>query len=408
MRCTYCGAVIPDGMLRCEKCGTEVQIVPDYNPLDDVLAQQVKGSIDGSTRPLDYYENEEYQRAVARTDQRAKPSQPVKQKRQPTQRELRQEAEERRRQQLARKKAIRKRRRQRRLIILSFILVVACVLGFIFYQNSYQGLVRKGNNAFAQKDYTSATDYYNRAEKKNSSRPEAYTGLANVLVAQDSTEDAEALFLTAIDSQPSNADLYEACIQFYTDTEQMTKISILIDGCDDDTVLSALSDYVSDVPEFSLTEGDYTEVQEVSLSSDGESIYYTTDSTDPTTDSTEYSGAIQLSEGENVIKAISLNKKGIPSLVQTKVYNIEIPVADAPAVTPSTGQYDTATNISINVPEGYTAYYTLDGSAPNAASIQYTEPIDMPVGQTIFSAVLINAQGKSTQVTKRNYMLEYE
>ncbi len=27
----------------CPICGAEVQIVPDYNPLDDVLAQEVKG-----------------------------------------------------------------------------------------------------------------------------------------------------------------------------------------------------------------------------------------------------------------------------------------------------------------------------------------------------------------------------
>ncbi len=47
MRCTHCGAMIPDDMLYCPECHMEVQIVPDYNPLEDVLAQEVKGSIEG-------------------------------------------------------------------------------------------------------------------------------------------------------------------------------------------------------------------------------------------------------------------------------------------------------------------------------------------------------------------------
>ena len=46
MRCTHCNAIIPEGWMRCPRCGKEVQIVPDYNPLDDVLTQEVKGSVE--------------------------------------------------------------------------------------------------------------------------------------------------------------------------------------------------------------------------------------------------------------------------------------------------------------------------------------------------------------------------
>ena len=59
MRCTNCGYEIPDGELYCKRCGREIRIVPDYNPLDDVLAAQVKGGIDGGERPLDDYDYEQ-------------------------------------------------------------------------------------------------------------------------------------------------------------------------------------------------------------------------------------------------------------------------------------------------------------------------------------------------------------
>ena len=44
MRCTHCGADIPEGMLICPDCRNEVQMVPDYNPLEDVLVREVRGS----------------------------------------------------------------------------------------------------------------------------------------------------------------------------------------------------------------------------------------------------------------------------------------------------------------------------------------------------------------------------
>mgnify|MGYP004476926919 len=42
MRCRYCGYRIPEGKLYCENCGREVRIVPDYNPLDDMLTAEIK------------------------------------------------------------------------------------------------------------------------------------------------------------------------------------------------------------------------------------------------------------------------------------------------------------------------------------------------------------------------------
>ena len=52
MICTRCGAEFSDDRMICPVCGAEVQIVPDYNPLDDVLAQEVRGSVEGATRQI--------------------------------------------------------------------------------------------------------------------------------------------------------------------------------------------------------------------------------------------------------------------------------------------------------------------------------------------------------------------
>ena len=41
MKCRYCKAEIPEGELYCKKCGREVQIVPDYNPLEEKIKDLV-------------------------------------------------------------------------------------------------------------------------------------------------------------------------------------------------------------------------------------------------------------------------------------------------------------------------------------------------------------------------------
>ena len=96
----------------------------------------------------------------------------------------------------------------------------------------------------------------------------------------------------------------------------------------------------------------------------------------------------------------------MPSAIGKKTYTVEFPVEDAPAVSPSTGQYDEAVPIEVKVPEGYTAYYTTDGTDPTTASTKYTGPIDMPKGETLFKVVLVNGKGRMSGITTRNYMYD--
>ena len=437
MRCTHCGANIPDDQLICPVCGAEVQIVPDYNPLEDVLARKVKGSVAGATRQIqaDVVRRQnvsQNQQNRNRQNQRSNPNstrvlsqaeldkvreerreqlrrQRAKRQlqktdakryqdaRQSTENLRRTSTESRRLQQIKKQEAARKKRQK--LLTVFFLLILLVGVGiYIGYQNSYTGMIKKGNAALQNSNYTSAENYFNRAIIKDKSKAEAYTGLANI-------------YVNALETQPSNVNLYKAAVKFYEKTEQPNKISDLLQDCEDKNVLSAMNDYVSSAPEFSLKEGTYDEVQQVTLTSaTGGTIYYTTDGSDPTESSTEYKEAVLLqSEGDTEIRAIAVNKKGIPSAVSSAKYSIEFPLVDAPAVSPSTGQYSTATQITITVPDGYTAYYTMDGSTPTASSEKYTDPIDMPENsQTTFSAILVNDKnGKATEVTTRNYITTY-
>lgn len=290
------------------------------------------------------------------------------------------------------------------------VLLLVVAVGVLLYQNSYTGRVKKGYRLLNAAEYDNALAVFEKAASGNKRKSEAYTGMAEVYIAQKDLDKAEEVFTVQIADQPSNAEIYQAAIEFYLETKQEEKVSPLLNACTSDQVLNTLSEYVSDVPEFSMDETEtYDDVQALELTGSGKAIYYTTDGSDPTTSSTKYTGPIKIEEGETEVRAISVNKKGIPSLVESKTYKVEFPIADAPAVTPSTGQYSRAQSISVVVPDKYEAYYTTDGSDPdpqnNSATQKYTGPITMPYGSTIFSFVLQDQKGRLSDITRRNYEL---
>lgn len=399
MKCRYCKAEIPDGELYCSKCGNEVCIVPDYNPLDDMLTAQIKvgmttSDVRGTSKRRDTDSGRYRDTASGRN------------RNQDTAGRSRAEREKRRKQ-AEKKKAVLKKKRRRLLMILAGILAVIVILCVVIYQNSYNGVMNKGNKAYKHQEYEEAATYYKKAIGKNEKKADAYIGLSEVYVAQKKIDEAENLFLSTIEKQPGNADIYEACIGFYLDTKQNTEIPLLLEEASE-RVIEKLAEYIIDGPEYSLDDSEvYDDVQQLTLTSDEAEIYYTIDGTDPTLQSTKHTKeGILLQEGENVIKAIAVNKKGVPSAVVEKTYVVEFPVEDAPAVSPSTGQYEKAMKIEVKVPDGYEAYYTMDGENPTTASKKYTGPIDMPEGETLFKVVLVNSKGRMSGITTRNYLRE--
>lgn len=467
MRCRYCGAEIPDGILYCEECGGEVQIVPDYNPLEDMLAAQVKEALKnsrrssgGGVRSRANAESGGYGRTAAfRSDSgrisggartaalrnssgrtgyvagsrtaalrdssgrtgyvagsrtaalrnssgRTGYMTDGRSRRYQSSTAMFQEEREEQRRQAKQRKAQKKKKRRKVLLILFFLAVLAAGVITALYLTSYAGIVYLGNRALGNGEYSKAEDYFHRAIEKDNKKADGYAGLSKVFIGQGDVNSAENLFLGVIAEQPDNAAVYEAAFEFYLDTKQPMGIPALLKDAGS-SVTDELSEYVVKEPEFSLDETEtYDDVQQLTLTSDEGEIHYTTDGTMPDTSSTVFTEPIQLDEGTNTIKAIAVNKEGIPSQTSEKEFTIEIPIEDAPAVSPSTGQYDSAREIEIKVPEGYSAYYTTDGTDPTTASMPYKKPIKMPKGETLFKAILVTKSGRVSGITTRNYVRE--
>ena len=152
-------------------------------------------------------------------------------------------------------------------------------------------------------------------------------------------------------------------------------------------------------PTFSPEEGAVTAGTEITISTttDGAKIYYTTDETTPTAESTFYDGAIAVTT-PTTIKAIAIKDDAVSS-VATASYTINV---TSPAFSLEGGSYLEGTKVTITS-AGNTIYYTTDGSTPTASSTQYTEPIAIAAGKKSYKAIAVDAYGNTSGVVTRTY-----
>jgi hypothetical protein len=141
-------------------------------------------------------------------------------------------------------------------------------------------------------------------------------------------------------------------------------------------------------PTFSPPGGTYSSSQNVALScsTDGATIRYTVDGSEPTSSSTVYSGPISVSSGTVTVKAKAFKDGMTDSDTASATYTISVEPAKvaAPTFSPSGGTYSSSQSVVLSCStSGATIRYTVDGSEPSASSTVYSSPISVGVTTTI-------------------------
>lgn len=183
-------------------------------------------------------------------------------------------------------------------------------------------------------------------------------------------------------------------------------------GMTDSAVVSGtyVIDYskvVTVVPD--ILSGTYSVPQNVvlSTSTDGADIYYTTDGTTPTQDSTLYVNPIRI-EGDNtttVVKAIAIKDGMKDSDVMTETYILDYSrVSDVEAV-PQAGSYAENKNVVLSTDEGATIYYTTDGSDPTTDSDVYSTSISVYCNGGIIKALATKEYMKDSNILTSEYTM---
>ena len=368
MKCKKCGNEVQRGNVFCSNCGAEVQIVPDYNELDETISKVIQD--EDSVKP----EFEE-----AQPQEEKKPAMDKK------------------------KKA---------LVIVGVIMaIVALVLIIsIFITNhqkdqsfSYQYDRAKGylDNDLPDK----ALEAITKALKVDKDNEQALLLLADIQIELKETEDATNTLLKVVGLYPENLDAYEKIIDLYAAQARYKDIAELEKNTTNEKAKLLFLGYVPVVPEFKTKPGTYDDTVILEIQSDSNSqIYYTTDGTSPIENGVAYTQEIELEPGKTVVKAVASNEFGIYSEEIEGEYVIELATPDKPVVSLASGTYDESKTIIITVPEGCKAYYTWDGATPTTKSLKYTGPFEIIEGNNVLSVIVVNEKGQSSDVARFNYI----
>ncbi|MFN7140177.1 MAG: chitobiase/beta-hexosaminidase C-terminal domain-containing protein, partial [Limisphaerales bacterium] len=143
--------------------------------------------------------------------------------------------------------------------------------------------------------------------------------------------------------------------------------------------------------------GTHADSVSVSMSAtNGATIRYTTDGTNPTADSRVYSSPLTVTSSGTIKAAAFLN--GAVSSVTTATFTVNItpPPVAAPVFSPNGGTFTDSVSVSLSsATVGATIRFTTDGSTPTAESRAYSSPLTVTASGTIRAAAFLNGVASS-------------
>ena len=366
MFCNKCGSEIADEQLFCPHCGHEINLVAEYDMMDDLMIQ-----------PDIVNELNEKQSNI-----------------------------------LAEKlKVILKQRNKEKtfLIMLSALVVSLISLFIVNYnknQNSADYQLKKAVEFYNTQKYKLSIERAKKAVELDNRNSSAYGILGDAYSSVSDYSNAKFAYEKAIEYETENENYYIKLFELYKNEGDFTKIKEWIENSPvKEELRKKYSMCYPKKPEIALESGVYNEIIKVVIhSQDGLRVFYSMDGSEPDEKSHIYKKAITLDkEGSHILKAVCMNEYGILSETVMNNYEIIYPIPDSPTVNPSTGRYNKGTLIKIITDEKCNAYSSWDGSIPTIHSSKYNLPIKMKKGKRIFTVVAINEYGKVSLPTVRSF-----
>lgn len=373
MFCVKCGGELKENQMFCPICGQVIQMVPDYNPLDDELSKHI-------------FENTESEPEVDSQMDTLPGNQP-------------------------REKTKSLSSHFQLVIVILLVLIVGSFLISIIFisvnkqrSNSYEYQIEKAYENEISENFDAAVDYAQRALVLKPSDYDAQILLAEIYYETGNMDNSKMILHEITAVHRDNPEPYGLLVSILQSEENYKELAEIGKTLRNPEIRELFEPYIVEEPEFSIKEGSYGhQIQLVLTTNEKNLVYYTVDNTHPTEDSILYEDSILLVEGKTTVRAVARNSLGLYSNEVKKTYTIKYPVPGVPNINPKSGIYKEPTQIDIFVPEGCEAYYTFDGSVPTKESAKYLGPLEMPEGNGIFSVVIYNEYDRSSPIEQRNY-----
>ncbi|MBQ7448039.1 MAG: chitobiase/beta-hexosaminidase C-terminal domain-containing protein [Eubacterium sp.] len=314
------------------------------------------------------------------------------------------------REEINRKVQSRKHKRRRITtvcVVLAVMIVAAVIIVSTARNHSESYLLRQANKYYAAHDYDEAIEYLDKILALN---PDSADGLllsAKINYSIKDLDSSESAVLRYLELVPNSTDGYRILLQIYTAQDRYDEILAKSREVTDKNVLAVFDEFMTEKPSTNMAGGSYNDVPEITLSSaDAGDIYYTLDGTEPTTDSELFDKEEPIvieEEGETVLSAICVDAKGRQSRVMTETYDVTLPDASAPVVSPAGGEFYKETYIHVTAEDDATIYYDWD-EEPEIGGEEYYGSIRVREGNHVLQVIAVNKYGKPSDVVKYNFI----
>jgi len=290
MQCPKCGRELETGSIYCKACGREQQIVPDYDPLDELRI--------GQEPPCKERKEKEKQQVQSAKKPKSLP---------------------------------------KVFWMLGFLLVGFFIFLIAYFsirrENNYSYQLRKGISLVEKEQYEEAISCLKQAKELQAEMEGAdiqplrylayaYAQIDSPEMALTCMEDAVAMEDAARGNTEVLEELYLEFMEILNRTRQTGKIEEVIEACPYREIQELLRPYRIGKPSCDTPEGEYGYYLNLELFADYGTVYYTLDGTEPTDASTRYEEPISLGEGETLLTAVAINSKGMVSDKLVLVYKL--------------------------------------------------------------------------------------
>lgn len=377
MKCPHCGSNMLQEQVFCEKCGKERLLVPVFEPeIEDSVAASMSNIVQELSPEIqpNIHETEEKGEAIEKNVDTGHGT------------------------------------KQINLFVAAIValIIFICVFSIFFYaytENSFEYQYQRAQNAFANENYDEALEIAELCLSMEPDSVDIRVFMLEIYQQQELTDVVIEKCKELIAFAPERQEPYDILIPIYIKEEEYQKLSQLLSKCQIPSVIEKYADYMALPPQFDPGEGSFnTSISLKMIAGGNGTVYYTLDGTKPSKYSDRYTAPVKLLSGKYEVSAIYINDYGITSDVSTKIYQIDSFIDITPEISVPSGDYVIPQSICVTVPdESCTVYYTTDGTDPTMDSEIYTTAFLMPLGNSTFKFLMVDSEGKESEIVTRNY-----
>lgn len=396
MKCPECGNEVPEGFVYCGYCGREFKLVPEFEPeieaeIDSTLATLANKI--GSSKDFDSEKNAERSLRSERTVGKSLNKNRYRSKKDGFS--------------------------NKRIILFTaviFVLIsVIILLRVAFRQKDVSYYVNMANSAYLSGDNAAAIEKLENAEKKFPENGEIILLLASYKLEAEDTEGAIQELYKIINSAAYTEDesrqAFSMMAAIYYERGAMDLLKSLLERSPFEDIKESYAGNIPAMPVIQPAGGEYEGGVEVTIAAPGNGeIFYTTDGSVPTKNSSKYRGKIKISEPEKyIIKALFVSENGYESDIASCEYVINAKPLEEPKIAQASGTYNKKTKIVCVADEELVIRYSVGKDMTvNEMSTVYTGPIEMPEGESYFNFACFDNKGNMSEIVRRNYILTIE